>query len=125
MKDWHYSVNSFYKTANINVDILSRRLYYLERIVEFVCDYFPNIPFPSFLHITDKDDGTVYTWKEWWGGTQGWFHCTIHSPIFNYVYNSGRCNGFCFPVDYDELKERFKDIDKEYWKRVEEFDKEV
>jgi len=126
MRRWGYGVNSYFKTASVDVDILPRHLYYLERTVEFICCYLiPNIPFPSFLHVTDKDDGSVYTWKEWWGGLEGWFHCTVHSPVFNYVYNSGRCKGFMIPVDYEYLKDKFKDMDKEYWDRVTESEKEA
>lgn len=112
MKNWHYGTNTYYKTAHICVDILPWYLYYLERVVEWFCCYFPNIPFPSWLHYTDKDDGSVYTWKEWWGGTSSLFHCYIHNPIFNFVYNREKYNTFQFEVDYEKLKEFIKNTDK-------------
>lgn len=126
MRKWSYAVNSYYKTASIEIDILPKHLYYLEKIAEYFCciRILRWIKFPSFIHITDKDDGSVYTLKEWWGNLGGWFHCTIHNPIFNYVYNQNRCKGFALAVDYEKLKDLFKDIDKEYWDRIAESEKE-
>jgi len=129
MKSWTYAVNSYYKTADIYVEILPRRLYYLEKIVEYFCciRILKWIKFPSFINYTYKNkDGSIeiYTLKEWWGDLGSWFHCVIHSPIFDYVYNSGRCKTFSLPADYELLKGKFKDIDKEYWERIIESEKE-
>lgn len=125
MKIWSYGINNYHKTASIHIDVLPRHLYYLEKITEFVCGYcVPPIPFPSFLHITDKDDGSVYTWKEWWGDLRSWFHCTIHSPIFDYVYNQKRCKAYGFKIDYFKLKEHIKETDIEYWNRMQKEEKE-
>jgi len=129
MKIWSYGVNSYYKTADIHVDVLPWYWYWLEKIVEYFCciRILHWIKFPSFINYTYKNkDGSkeIYTLKEWWGDLGSWFHCTIHNPIFQYVYSNKRNKTFSFPADYEKLKEDFKDIDKEYWKRIIESEKE-
>ena len=126
MKTWHYGINTYHKTASVYVEIVPRHLYYLEKIFEYFCciRILRWIKFPSFINITDKDDGSVYTLKEWWGDLGGWFHCIIHIPIFDCVYNKGRCKTFSFEIDYFKLKEYIKETNKEYWDRIEKDEKE-
>jgi hypothetical protein len=134
MKIWNYAVNSYYKTASIYVDIIPRHLVYFERVVEYFCciRILHWIKFPNWNFICVDDDGhwhwkadeTTYTLKEWWGDLGSWFHCTIHTPIFQYVYDYKRYKTFSYPADYDKLKADFKDIDKEYWDRIAESEKE-
>lgn len=134
MIKWGYAVNSYYKTASIYVDIIPRHLVYFERVVEYFCciRILHWFKFPNWNFICVDDDGhwhwkgneTTYTLKEWWRDLGSWFHCEIHNPIFQYINDPKRCKAFSFPADYDKLKADFKDIDKEYWDRIAESEKE-
>ena len=134
MKTWGYAVNSYYKTASITLDIIPRHLCYFERVIEYFCCirilHWVKFPNCNFICIDDdghwhwRGDESTYTLKEWWGDLGGWFHCEIHNPIFQYIYDPKRCKTFSFPTDYDKLKADFKDIDKEYWDRIAEAEKE-
>lgn len=127
MKEWGYGLNTFHKTAHVYVEEMPWHLHCLQEICEWFCCHFPNIPFPSWLHYTyTNEDGSkeVYTWKEWWGGTNAWFHMYIHSPIFDLAYNKGKCKGYCLSVDYEALKDIIKEIDKEYYDRIIKSEKE-
>jgi hypothetical protein len=127
MKKWGLGTNTCRKEASIHIEIMPWYLFLLERISEWFCDHFPNIPFPSWIHYTyTNEDGSkeVYTLKEWWGGTQSWFHCCIHSPIFSFVYNEGRCKGYAFDVDYELVKKFLCETDKERWESIVEREKE-
>ncbi len=118
MKKWGIGINTYYKKASLHIDILPWYLYYLERVDEWLCSHFPDIPFPSWLHYTytDEDGSTeVYTWKDWWGGTRSWFHCYVHMPIFDFVYNQKRCKGYSFDINYESYKKYIKERDKKQY----------
>ncbi len=113
MKIWSYGINSYYKTADITIDILPWYIHLLDSLFNIICgNLIPPIPFPSFIKVKRDDD--IYTLREWYGDLRQWFHCIIHVPIFDYIYASKRFKHLIIEVDYDKCKATFKDVDKKF-----------
>ena len=119
MRNWHYSINGYYKTAHISLETAPWHIFAIGRISEFICDIIPPIPLPNIrFRLRDKFsiEGNEYEWttaREWWGDLNDLFHDMIHDPIFKFCCD--RIDVKDIDIDYEKLKEMFYKEDKDFW----------
>ena len=119
MKHWTYGANNYYKTAAIYVEEAPWYIFFIEFLINWICDHFPAIPLPNIGKVKIKDEDIKYiTYKEAYDDLAGLFHDKIHSPIFDWVYSKIKVTDI--EVSYDKLKEEFYDKDKKYWDSLDE-----
>jgi len=120
MKTWSYGINSIYKKASIYLEEASWWVFALDRIIEFLCDFIPPVPFPKIkMRLKDREDiefngdSEWTTWREWYGDLSQLFHCFVHMPIFDFCQKRIKCKSV--EINYDNAKKIFYEEDKEFW----------
>lgn len=104
MKRWGIGTNNYFFTGGIYLDESEWYIFLIERIILFICDYFPSFSLPSFIYKYDMD-GEKYSLKEYYGTTQDLFHIFICEPISTWCFKKTKTTYIHFP--YEMLKEKF------------------
>ncbi|MBA7632578.1 hypothetical protein ES703_40126 [subsurface metagenome] len=124
MKSWSYGVNSLYKTANIFLDEAPFYIFFLDWLVESLCELIPAIPLPRIKirlrnpgEIEDNDGKEWTTLDEWYGDLSQAFHLFVHMPVFDFC--GARTDSRAISVGYKKLRKIFRERDKEYWDNIE------
>lgn len=128
MRRWAYAINSIYKTAHVHCDEAPWWVFAIDKLVTMICDLIPPIPLPSIRkHLSNKDDvefmGSEWTtWKEWYGDAAQLFCACVHIPVSHWCWNRTNCT--MLEVDYNLLREAFRERDIEFWERMERVEHE-
>ena len=129
MKHWSYSINSYYKTANICLHEAPFYIFLLDWLATCACGLVPPIsfsklPFKLSLEEAKDNDGERWTtWKDWYGDLSQFIHCRFHLPIFDFC--QARMNEKWIEIGYKKLKKMFYEEDKEFWDDEERVAKEI
>lgn len=124
MRRWTYAINSIYKISHIHCEEAPWWVFAIDSLVCKICDLIPPIPLPNIKkHLSDKDDiefagGEWTTWREWYGDISQLFCGCIHIPITNWCW--GRANSTILKVNYNDLKDAFRERDIDFWEHEEE-----
>jgi len=125
MRHWSYAANNYHETAHISVEDGPWWSFFIEWTIQWICHYFPAIPFPHIRYrLKDKDDiefnddNEWTTWAEWCGDTSQWFCASICMPISDWSFK--RRFYYSFEVKYVSLKKRFEGESPELFELPEE-----
>ena len=119
MRNWHYAINNYYKTANISLETAPWHIFAIEIIAEFICDIMPPIPLPNIKfrlrdkHSIEFNQSEWTTFREWYGDLKSLFCGVIHMPIFGFCWD--RIETKHIEMNYDKVKEIFYKEDKEFF----------
>jgi len=120
MRKFDYSINSYHRTASINVDYAPFWVFWLDDLFNFLCGIVPPVPLPPIpIRLSDEtsielNDGKKWTTlRDWCGNLRSLFHCSVHAPIFGWCW--GKTDSRPIEVDYKKAKKAFYDKDREFW----------
>jgi len=100
MRIWSIGWNTQFKTASLH---LEQGPWWLLWLTSGVCTcWIPKIPFPSWLYITDKEDGQRYSWKAWYGDLSQWATCEIEMPLSGWAFKRIECH--TVDIDFEKAK---------------------
>jgi hypothetical protein len=118
MKKWSIWTNNYYFTAEISLFEAPWYVFFIEEMIQFICHWFPNIPFPKIKIIRDGYETNL---KDYYGGTRALFHIYVCTPIYNWCWDNTKKEWIEFP--YKKLERMFPEIIKDsdyYFKETED-----
>jgi len=121
MKKIGYGINGYKKTAVISIDFAPFCVFVLNDLFDLICGYL--VPPISFPRIEITRDGEKTDLKEYYGDLEQWFHCDIHSPVFQFCCK--RTDSRLIEVDYDAARKALYDKDKKLWDEAEKLGEEM
>lgn len=125
MKSWTYGANSYYKTAEYILEEGPWYCFFLQDIVQSICDWMPQInyiPLGDKLKKYDERFKREISLTEEFGDLQDLFHIKICEPVTKWCEK--RIRETYISVDYETLKlERYNEdpemFDEEIFKEEE------
>ena len=125
MKNWYMTKNDYWFSASLVLEEVPAVLYYLERVVSWICSIIPDMPLPkirfklkdkSSWEYTDNNDGWI-TMQDWFGDVQQLFHCYICTLVHNFVWEHTKSTRINLPYQFAEEKfpNEFKGNSESEW----------
>ena len=102
MRRWSIGTNDYYFTSSIYLQEAPWQIFAIERIMDFICHYFPRIPLPEIKIIRHSEK---YTLRSYYGTTGDLFHVYVHDPVFQWCCRKIKEESIHFP--FEELKKLF------------------
>ena len=118
MRRWNIGTNNIYFSSSIYLEEAPWYVFFIEYIMNCICDWFPPIPLPKIKIIREGEETNL---QDWYGDLSHAFHSCVHMPIFDWCYRNIESNHFVFP--FEMLKEIYpKDFENwdEYLKDEED-----
>ena len=115
MKTWTYATNSYYKTATYILEEGPWYSFFIEHLIQTLCDAFSVLPIPFGSKIKIKDE-EVYTLNEYYGSLGSIFHVYVCDPVSIFCYKKRKET--YINVNYEQLKK------ERQWEAPELFEEE-